>query len=100
MQTRAIAAHFTFGPQRNVYHTDLLLRYRAYANERVCAADNQKEEFPDWQKTLAKWGVNPVGGEKHKIEEMEEEKREEEEKGEEKKEEEQKEEGEGEAAKR
>lgn len=60
MQTKAVAAHFTFEPQRYVYHTDLLLRYRAYANERVCAADNQKEEFPDWQKTLEKWGVEPI----------------------------------------
>ena len=36
IQTRAIASHFSFGPQGGMYSTDLLARYRAYANEHVC----------------------------------------------------------------
>ena len=36
IQTRAIASHFSFGPQGGMYETDLLARYRAYANEHVC----------------------------------------------------------------
>ena len=41
IQTRAIASHFSFGPQLEMYDTDLLSRYRAYANEKVCGARNQ-----------------------------------------------------------
>ena len=36
VQTRAIAAHHSFGPQGEMYQTDVLGRYRAYANEHVC----------------------------------------------------------------
>ncbi|KAG8525344.1 uncharacterized protein KY384_008988 [Bacidia gigantensis] len=36
IQTRSIASHFSFGPQGLIYDTDLLGRYRAYANEKVC----------------------------------------------------------------
>ena len=41
IQTKAIASHFSFGPQRELYDTDLLSRYRAYANEKVCGKRNQ-----------------------------------------------------------
>ena len=41
VQTRAIASHFSFGTQREMYDTDLLGRYRAYANENVCTNHNQ-----------------------------------------------------------
>ena len=41
IQTRAIASHFSFGPQLEMYDTDLLSRYRAYANEKVCGRRNQ-----------------------------------------------------------
>lgn len=39
-QSRAIASHFAFGPQSQMSDTDLLSRYRAYANAFVCSADN------------------------------------------------------------
>ena len=41
IQTKAIASHFSFDPQREMYDTDLLSRYRAYANENICGKDNQ-----------------------------------------------------------
>lgn len=41
VQTHALAAHFSFGAQPEMYDTDLLSRYRAYANEMVCTAENQ-----------------------------------------------------------
>ena len=41
INTYALAVHFNFFVQTNIYETDLLNRYRAYANEMVCAADNQ-----------------------------------------------------------
>lgn len=41
VNTHAIAAHFSFRTQHEVYDTDLLDRYRAYANEMVCKEDNQ-----------------------------------------------------------
>ena len=41
IQTRAMAAHFSFGPQRELYDTDLLSRYRAYANEKICGKRHQ-----------------------------------------------------------
>lgn len=41
INTHAIAAHFSFRSQHEMYDTDLLDRYRAYANEMVCTKDNQ-----------------------------------------------------------
>lgn len=41
VNTHAIAAHFSFRSQHEMYDTDLLDRYRAYANEMICAKDNQ-----------------------------------------------------------
>lgn len=41
VNTHAIAAHFSFRTQHEVYQTDLLDRYRAYANEMICTPDNQ-----------------------------------------------------------
>lgn len=48
VQTRALVAHFAFYPQvEQMRRTDILDRYRAYANEMVCAADNQKARLRD-----------------------------------------------------
>jgi hypothetical protein len=41
VNTHVIAGHLGFGPQRDIYQTDLLSRYRAYANEMICTPDNQ-----------------------------------------------------------
>lgn len=41
VQTHALTAHFSFAVQKEMYDTDLLSRYRAYANEMVCTAENQ-----------------------------------------------------------
>lgn len=41
VNTHAVAAHFSFRTQHELYETDLLDRYRAYANEMVCTKDNQ-----------------------------------------------------------
>ena len=41
VQTRALAAHFSFAVQHEMYDTDLLSRYRAYANEMICGVKNQ-----------------------------------------------------------
>lgn len=41
VNTHAIAAHFSFRTQHEVYDTDLLDRYRAYANEMICKENNQ-----------------------------------------------------------
>lgn len=41
VNTHAIAAHFSFRSQHEMYDTDILDRYRAYANEMVCTKDNQ-----------------------------------------------------------
>ncbi|KAL8920436.1 MAG: hypothetical protein Q9172_004483 [Xanthocarpia lactea] len=41
VNTHAVAAHFSFRTQHELYDTDLLDRYRAYANEMVCTKDNQ-----------------------------------------------------------
>ena len=41
VNTHAIAAHFSFRSQHEMYDTDLLDRYRAYANEMVCTKDDQ-----------------------------------------------------------
>ncbi|KAF7523003.1 hypothetical protein G7054_g11951 [Neopestalotiopsis clavispora] len=46
VDTRALVAHFGFGIQPEISHTDLLDRYRLYANEHVCAANNQKARLP------------------------------------------------------
>ena len=44
VQSRAIAAHHSFGPQGAMYKTDVLDRYRAYANEGVCREMGVKVE--------------------------------------------------------
>lgn len=36
LNTRAVVAHFSFLSQRDLFATDLLDRYRAYANEAAC----------------------------------------------------------------
>ena len=41
VNTHAIASHFSFRSQHEMYDTDLLDRYRAYANEKICTEDNQ-----------------------------------------------------------
>ena len=41
VQTHALAAHFSFAVQHEMYDTDLLSRYRAYANEMICTPKNQ-----------------------------------------------------------
>ncbi|KAL8668161.1 MAG: hypothetical protein Q9202_000139 [Teloschistes flavicans] len=41
VNTHAVAAHFSFRTQHEIYDTDLLSRYRAYANEMICTKDNQ-----------------------------------------------------------
>ncbi|KAL9575939.1 MAG: hypothetical protein Q9212_007541 [Teloschistes hypoglaucus] len=41
VNTHAVAAHFSFRTQHELYDTDLLSRYRAYANEMICTKDNQ-----------------------------------------------------------
>lgn len=41
VQTHALTAHFSFAVQPEMYDTDLLSRYRAYANEMVCSSNNQ-----------------------------------------------------------
>lgn len=46
IDTRAIVAHLSFFPQfEGIKETDLLDRYRAYANEMVCKPDNRKIPF-------------------------------------------------------
>ena len=48
VDTHAVVAHLHFGPQtRYMLQTDVLDRYRALANEMVCAKDNQKEPIDD-----------------------------------------------------
>lgn len=52
--TRAVVSHFSFHRDRErLLRSDILDRYRAYANEMVCTADNQKMQFakkgnPHW----------------------------------------------------
>ena len=41
VNTHAVAAHLSFRTQHEVYDTDLLDRYRAYANEMICTKENQ-----------------------------------------------------------
>ncbi|XXG98245.1 hypothetical protein Hte_004568 [Hypoxylon texense] len=46
IDTRAVVGHLSFYPQRDgVRETDLLDRWRAFANEMVCAPDNRKAPF-------------------------------------------------------
>ena len=46
IDTRAIVSHFSFYPQHDgMKETDLLDRYRAYANEMVCRPNNRKSPF-------------------------------------------------------
>ncbi|KAI1758736.1 hypothetical protein GGR53DRAFT_516081 [Hypoxylon sp. FL1150] len=46
IDTRAVVGHLSFYPQHEgVRETDLLDRWRAFANEMVCAPDNQKVPF-------------------------------------------------------
>jgi hypothetical protein len=46
VDTRAVVAHHSFYIQKDgILSTDLLDRWRAFANENVCAADNQKKPW-------------------------------------------------------
>ena len=45
IDTHAIVGHFSFGTTPELEKTDLLERYRLYANEKVCANDNQKKKL-------------------------------------------------------
>lgn len=46
VDSHALIAHFNFGTQPELIHTDLLDRYRNYANEFACSAKNQKSRLP------------------------------------------------------
>jgi hypothetical protein len=46
IDTRSVVSHLHFGPQtKGILQTDLLDRYRALANEKACALNNQKRPF-------------------------------------------------------
>ncbi|GAP86261.2 putative mitochondrial-processing peptidase subunit alpha protein [Rosellinia necatrix] len=46
IDTRAVVGHLSFFPQHEgIRRTDLLDRWRAFANEMICTADNQKRPF-------------------------------------------------------
>ncbi|KAI0798332.1 hypothetical protein GGR55DRAFT_703152 [Xylaria sp. FL0064] len=46
IDTRAVVGHLSFYPQHEgIRQTDLLDRWRAFANEMVCTVDNQKKPF-------------------------------------------------------
>lgn len=46
IETRAVVAHYSFKPQlEKMLDTDLVDRYRAFANEQVCDAGNLKRPF-------------------------------------------------------
>ncbi|KAI0970167.1 hypothetical protein F4678DRAFT_148884 [Xylaria arbuscula] len=46
IDSRAVVGHLSFYPQHSgIKQTDLLDRWRAFANEMVCTADNQKKPF-------------------------------------------------------
>ncbi|KAI3332538.1 hypothetical protein F4824DRAFT_514359 [Ustulina deusta] len=46
IDTRAVVGHLSFYPQHDgIRQTDLLDRWRAFANEMICTADNQKKPF-------------------------------------------------------
>ena len=48
VDTHAIVAHFGFRTTPELEQTDLLDRYRLYANERVCTKDNQRHKLESW----------------------------------------------------
>ena len=45
IDTHAVVGHFSFGTTPELEMTDLLERYRLYANEKVCSLDNQKKRL-------------------------------------------------------
>lgn len=45
VDSHALIGHYSFSTQREILKTDILPRYLDYANENVCAADNQKKWF-------------------------------------------------------
>lgn len=46
IDTRAVVGHLSFYPQHDgIRQTDLLDRWRAFANEMICTANNQKKPF-------------------------------------------------------
>ncbi|KAF2967519.1 hypothetical protein GQX73_g6041 [Xylaria multiplex] len=46
IDTRAVVGHLSFYPQHEgIRQTDLLDRWRAFANEMICTADNRKKPF-------------------------------------------------------
>ncbi|KAI0199284.1 hypothetical protein F4808DRAFT_218989 [Astrocystis sublimbata] len=46
IDTRSVVGHLSFNPQHEgIRQTDLLDRWRAFANEAVCTANNQKKPF-------------------------------------------------------
>jgi len=45
VDTHAIVSHYAFGKQPELLSTDVLARYRAYANEKVCSSKNQKTKL-------------------------------------------------------
>lgn len=47
VDTHAIIGHYSFGTTPELEATDLLQRYRLYANEKVCKKDNQKKELDE-----------------------------------------------------
>ena len=54
VQSKAMAAHFSFVTQRTLYETDLLPRYRAYANEFICREENKITPKEVWPTTSSK----------------------------------------------
>lgn len=48
VDTHAIITHFGFKTTPELEETDLLERYRLYANERVCAKNNQRLKLKPW----------------------------------------------------
>ena len=48
VDTHAIVAHFGFRTTPELEQTDLLERYRLYANEKVCTKDNQRHKLESW----------------------------------------------------
>lgn len=59
VDTHAIVSHYAFKKQPELLSTDLLERYRALANERVCGARNQKKKLVDVPETP---GPHPLSG--------------------------------------
>ena len=48
VDTHAVVAHFAFKTTPELEMTDLLERYRLYANEMVCAKSNQRRRLEPW----------------------------------------------------